>query len=539
VRLVWNGTPVSPDLAQSGGLTTIQYAPLGLLAPGTANSYQLTFSDTARPATTTSLTFGFAVVQYVGPNGNFYEVVNSPGIGWAEAKLAAEQRTYCGRQGHLATISDRGEDVYLEELRQADFVGGVWVGGFQNPDQLAPNEGWFWVHAEGPISGSNTGPTFADWSLGEPNDWGMTTDIEDGEEDYLAIGQVGLGWNDQSSSATSGYIVEYEMPVLAIDIKPGDSSNVVNLDSKGKIPVAILSTPSFDAASIDPATIRFGRSGTEAAPANCALSDVIGDRLKDLVCHFYTQETGFLWGDTVVWLRAAPYGCCPMKGSDAIVLKQAQAIGKTIKIDHCPFTITAPGSYCLTHNLGCQGTAIKILASEVDLDLGGRTITGNGTGEGILVEWQENVHIHDGTVQGFETGVAFGATLDNTIDHLNAKQNTWFGLAGRGGSTGLTMTDNTATDNGGGGILFDSGSHGNTLAYNTANHNGYVGIAIGNGAFGNSVTHNSANRNGANGIALEWDTYDNVVTDNTANQNGDRGRQLDGRQRQYLRAEHD
>ena len=49
------------------------------------------------------------------------------------------------------------------------------------------------------------------------------------------------------------------MLVVAIDIKPGSATNPINLDAPGKIPVAILSSATFDAASVDRATITFGR----------------------------------------------------------------------------------------------------------------------------------------------------------------------------------------------------------------------------------------------------------------------------------------
>ena len=410
--------------------------------------------------------------------------------------MAAEQRTYCGRQGHLATISDAAEDLYLELLREQSTWAEAWVGGAQQPGQSAPNAGWLWINNEGPIAGVNGGASFADWTAGEPNDCCLTTDLEDGEENYLAIGRVGLGWNDEGFSGAGGYMVDSEEPIIPIDVKPGDSSNALNRDSQGKIPVAILSTPTFEAASLDPATVRFGRTGTEAAPATHVLTDVNGDGRKDLLCHFNTQDSGFVRGDAVAWLHASPFNGCPMKGSDAIRLVAAAKPVKLTRIDRCPATITVPGAYILSRNLSCPGTAITIAASGVDLDLNGRTLTGNGTGLGVLVEWQENVHIHDGSVQGFEVGVALGGTLDCVLDHLTASQNRLWGIAGRGGSTLLTITRNDASLNGDVGILLDSSSGQVTITDNTANQNGGVGIGVADGAFRNSVTGNTAKGNG-------------------------------------------
>ena len=64
---------------------------------------------------------------------------------------------------------------------------------------------------------------------------------------------------------------------IAIDIKPGTFPNSINPRSKGVIPVAILTTDTFDATTIDQTTVRFGPNGTEPAPVQSALEDVDGD----------------------------------------------------------------------------------------------------------------------------------------------------------------------------------------------------------------------------------------------------------------------
>jgi len=91
---------------------------------------------------------------------------------------------------------------------------------------------------------------------------------------------------------------------IEIDIKPGNESNSVNLKSKGVIPVAILTTSDFDATTVDPSTVRFGQTGTEAAPIHEGghIEDVDGDGDSDLLFHFRTQETGLQEGDTEAYL---------------------------------------------------------------------------------------------------------------------------------------------------------------------------------------------------------------------------------------------
>jgi hypothetical protein len=103
-----------------------------------------------------------------------------------------------------------------------------------------------------------------------------------------------------------------------IDIKPGDSPNSINPRSRGVIPVVLLSTDTFDAMIADPATIRFGATGTEAAPVLFALDDINGDGKKDLILHFRTQDTGIVCGATSACLSGETFGGQAIIGSDSI-----------------------------------------------------------------------------------------------------------------------------------------------------------------------------------------------------------------------------
>ncbi|HWH33414.1 MAG TPA: hypothetical protein VNU01_12160, partial [Egibacteraceae bacterium] len=88
---------------------------------------------------------------------------------------------------------------------------------------------------------------------------------------------------------------------LPIDIKPGSFPNAVNVKQKGLIPVAVLSTPTFDApAQVVASSLRFGATGIEESWVRCgAPEDVDGDGLADLVCHFDATLTGFDCSSTV------------------------------------------------------------------------------------------------------------------------------------------------------------------------------------------------------------------------------------------------
>ena len=76
----------------------------------------------------------------------------------------------------------------------------------------------------------------------------------------------------------------------------------------------------FDALSqIDQNSLTFGRSGDEDSLAFChGAEDVNRDGLQDLVCHFYTQDTGFQCGDTKGILKGKTKGGTTIKGSHSV-----------------------------------------------------------------------------------------------------------------------------------------------------------------------------------------------------------------------------
>jgi len=101
-----------------------------------------------------------------------------------------------------------------------------------------------------------------------------------------------------------------------IDIKPGGFPNSINPRSKGVIPVAILTTDTFDATTVDGTTVRFGPD--EAEPAHYTLEDVDWDGDLDMIFHFRTQETGIECGDNEVALSGETVDGQQITGKDSI-----------------------------------------------------------------------------------------------------------------------------------------------------------------------------------------------------------------------------
>ena len=111
---------------------------------------------------------------------------------------------------------------------------------------------------------------------------------------------------------------------VALDVRPGSATNPINLRAKGLVPVAILTTAAFDAASVDPATVCFGdderpaeRDCTEAHGRNHQ-EDVNGDGLVDLLFHFDIAESGIDPGDSRACLNGSTREGTPIEGCDTI-----------------------------------------------------------------------------------------------------------------------------------------------------------------------------------------------------------------------------
>jgi len=116
-----------------------------------------------------------------------------------------------------------------------------------------------------------------------------------------------------------------------IDIKPGSDPNSINLGSNGVIPVAILTDGSFDAASVDVTTVRFGRTGSEAEPVHYALDDVDDDGDMDMIFHFRTQETRLEVEDTEAILTGLTIYGIEITGTDSVRIVPPEGKGKPNK----------------------------------------------------------------------------------------------------------------------------------------------------------------------------------------------------------------
>ena len=110
---------------------------------------------------------------------------------------------------------------------------------------------------------------------------------------------------------------------VEIDIKPGSDDNPINLGSRGTVPVAILSTPEFDATNVDAITISLAGAGVKIkkkGTAQAASEDVNDDGLLDLVVHVVTGDLELSPEDTEAVLTAQDFDGNALRGADAVRL---------------------------------------------------------------------------------------------------------------------------------------------------------------------------------------------------------------------------
>lgn len=209
------------------------------------------------------------------------------------------------RSGHSAVYDSANNRMLV-------FGGWTWNQAKQTGDPLG--DLWELSHANGlggasawtqiAASGTPPGPRAYHWAAFDASNQRM-----------ILVG----GRNDNEAPPTSNRVwVLVLVQAVTIDVKPGSFPNSINPKSKGVIPVAVLTTETFDVSTLDPATVFFGPTGAEAAPEHFALEDIDGDGDTDMVLHFRTQSTGIRCGDVSAALKGETFGGQRIEGSDSI-----------------------------------------------------------------------------------------------------------------------------------------------------------------------------------------------------------------------------
>jgi hypothetical protein len=142
----------------------------------------------------------------------------------------------------------------------------------------------------------------------------------------VAIGGV-IDLNDIYTGVLEHLAPALEIPTIpelsiSIDIKPGSLPNSINLASAGSVPVAILSSSTFNATTVVPESVSLAGARVKLVGKSnrglCAAEDVNGDGLLDLVCQVVTAQFIIEVGDSVAVLEADTIGGQHVRGQDSI-----------------------------------------------------------------------------------------------------------------------------------------------------------------------------------------------------------------------------
>jgi parallel beta-helix repeat protein len=214
-------------------------------------------------------------------------------------------------------------------------------------------------------------------------------------------------------------------------------------------------------------------------------------------------------------------------GALAALAVEGRPAAAAAVIQSCPFTAMLPGTYILTRDLTCPPpAAITVTADGVRLVLGGRTLTGNGGGDGIVAAGSEDdpvtgLRVLSGTVTGFDDGLVLGNTPGAQISGVTATDSADDGIAVRN-SPGTRVVGNTAVRNGGDGIDV-GGCNGCLVIGNRIVENVDTGIEA-ESLTGAWIAANIVTGNGDDGIDLQGEEADgNRVLGNKTIGNDDNG----------------
>ncbi len=193
--------------------------------------------------------------------------------------------------------------------------------------------------------------------------------------------------------------------------------------------------------------------------------------------------------------------------------------------------------------VNCDRT-ISIEASEVELDLGGHTISGPGCGQneptqsGIKLNGQSHVRVINGTVKDFFIGVEIDSGDHNEFIKLRLVDNCT-GIALFGSSKNqLSFNDISRNDTQGVDVRGSGGkgADNNEITFNVIAENSAIefhesfgngGVTIGKNADGNLIAFNTISRNLQSGVILAEaeapNAKKNIVASNIVTQNGGSG----------------
>ncbi len=142
-----------------------------------------------------------------------------------------------------------------------------------------------------------------------------------GSLDEISLYRRALTGQEIQQIAAAGSAGKVLAIPVGIDIKPGTFPNSINLGSNGTVPVAILSSPSLDAATIDPSMVALAGAAVNLRGRGTPMAsfeDINGDGLGDLVVHVSTEALQLAETDTEAVLTGKTFSGVPVRGTDSV-----------------------------------------------------------------------------------------------------------------------------------------------------------------------------------------------------------------------------
>ena len=245
-----------------------------------------------------------AFVENIDPQEDNSQYAYGENVGWLNAEPG-------GNGGPGITVTDTaitgymwGENIGWINLSPTSY-GGVVNDGTGNLSGYAWGENVGWINFA-PLGNSvtidNQG-NFDGWAWGE-----------------------NIGWIHFQNPSIP-YKVQTAWPVIPtvvpinIDIYPNRTPNQVFLSRNYTLYVAVLGSADFDVTTLNSATVKFGKTGTEASPLRAPLlRDLNYDSFMDAMYGFRTFDCGFALGDTEGKLKGTTVSGIPVEGSDSVVV---------------------------------------------------------------------------------------------------------------------------------------------------------------------------------------------------------------------------
>lgn len=112
---------------------------------------------------------------------------------------------------------------------------------------------------------------------------------------------------------------------VTVDLRPGSTDNPINPGSPGLVPLAIVTTPDFDATTVDALSVTFGPDGATEPHGRGHLEDVNGDGALDLLLHFTIRDTGLTPDHSEACLTGSTAAGQTIVGCDRVTVRALPA----------------------------------------------------------------------------------------------------------------------------------------------------------------------------------------------------------------------